>query len=245
MTRLERIFAWLGGVLFVASLVLTLWWYFIFLGRLRSPAGWPPLVFDAVLFTVFAFHHTVFARDGVKAAMRRVVPERLLRSVYVWTASVLLTLLCLLWQPIGGTMYHDTGIAAFLHAAIQGAGFSLIFLAVRAIDPLDLSGIKHVMEAEHPPRSSNGAKATDMKATETLQVTGPYQLVRHPLYLGWMLFVFGAANMSVDRFTFAVISSLYLVIAIPFEERSLVAVFGDQYSKYQDRVRWRVIPYVY
>ena len=79
----------------------------------------------------------------------------------------------------------------------------------------------------------------------TLQITGPYRFVRHPLYLGWILIVFAPANMTGDRFTFAVISSAYLLVAIPWEERSLEATFGDAYAHYRQQVRSRVIPYVY
>src|SRR5712692_2577406 len=79
----------------------------------------------------------------------------------------------------------------------------------------------------------------------TLQINGPYRLVRHPLYLGWMLTVFGAAHMTGDRVAFAVITSLYLVIAIPWEERSLERTFGDAYRQYKGEVRWKAIPYVF
>jgi protein-S-isoprenylcysteine O-methyltransferase Ste14 len=78
-----------------------------------------------------------------------------------------------------------------------------------------------------------------------LQTTGPYRLVRHPLYLGWMLVVFAPANMTGDRLFFAVITSAYLIAAIPWEERSLVKAFGETYVRYKEQVRSRVIPYVY
>jgi protein-S-isoprenylcysteine O-methyltransferase Ste14 len=103
----------------------------------------------------------------------------------------------------------------------------LTFRGVRAIDPLELAGIR-----------TSGT-------TTVLQVTGPYRLVRHPLYLGWMLMAFGAAHMTGDRLTFAAISTLYVLIAIPFEERSLVRTFGTQYEDYRRNVRWRVVPYLY
>jgi protein-S-isoprenylcysteine O-methyltransferase Ste14 len=65
------------------------------------------------------------------------------------------------------------------------------------------------------------------------------------VYLGWVLFVFGAPNMTADRLAFAVISSAYLVIAVPWEERSLRKSFGRAYEDYERTVRWRIIPYVY
>ena len=57
--------------------------------------------------------------------------------------------------------------------------------------------------------------------------------------------MFGAAHMTGDRLAFAVMSSAYLVVAIPMEERSLLRSFGDTYADYQRRVRWRIVPYLY
>jgi hypothetical protein len=229
MTRLERPFVWIGGAWFVASLVLTAWWYATFLGRGQLFAGWPPLMYDATLFSVFALHHSALARPASQASLSRVVPDRMLRSVYVWTASLLLILVCLLWRPIGGDLFHVAGARALAHAVVQLSGLALIALSVRAIDPLELAGIRRPGTA----------------GPSALQITGPYRLVRHPLYLGWMLIVFGAAHMTGDRLAFASITSLYLVIAIPWEERSLERTFGDAYRRYQVDVRWRAIPYVF
>ena len=79
-----------------------------------------------------------------------------------------------------------------------------------------------------------------------LQVAGPYRLVRHPLYLGWILVVFGAAHMTGDRLAFAAITTLYLVVAIPWEERSLRArVRRATTSATCGTVRWRIIPFIY
>jgi protein-S-isoprenylcysteine O-methyltransferase Ste14 len=70
-------------------------------------------------------------------------------------------------------------------------------------------------------------------------------MVRHPLYFGWTLVVFGTPAMTADRLVFAIVSTAYLAIAIPFEERSLIRHFGQQYERYRGRVRWRMIPFVY
>ena len=84
-----------------------------------------------------------------------------------------------------------------------------------------------------------------MRSHRSFRVVGPYHWVRHPIYLGWLLIVFGVPHMTATRLTFAVISSVYLVVAIPFEERSLVEIFGDEYRRYQQVVRWRLIPGVW
>jgi len=224
---LERAFVWTGGLAFVGSLALTAWWFVVWLGRASAYAGWGPLLFDVLLFSVFALHHSILARPLVKTAVARIWPERLLRSLYVWVASLLLILVCLLWRSVGGDVFHDTGALAILHAFVQTAGVVLIGLSVRAIDALELAGIRRATKREN------------------LQITGPYHLVRHPLYLGWMLVVFGAAHLTGDRLAFAVISSLYLIMAVPWEERSLEREFGQEYLRYKQQVKWRIIPYLY
>ena len=65
--------------------------------------------------------------------------------------------------------------------------------------------------------------------------------MRHPIYLGWLLIVFGMPHMTATRLAFAVISSVYLIVAIPFEEPSLIDSFGDEYRRYRQIVRWRLI----
>jgi protein-S-isoprenylcysteine O-methyltransferase Ste14 len=222
-----RLFAWTGGGLFVLALARTAWLYGFELGRDGPFAGPGAVLIDLLLFTIFALHHSLFARDTIKRAIERVVPPRAIRSVYVWIASALLILVCEAWHQVGGSVYAAPAPLAWLLAAVQIAGFALTAVGVRAIDPLELAGI-------HPPRGD-----------ADLAVDGAYRLVRHPLYLGWMLMVFGSPHLTGDRLLFAAVSSLYLVVAIPWEERSLEAAFGDPYREYKRRVRWRVLPYVY
>jgi protein-S-isoprenylcysteine O-methyltransferase Ste14 len=224
--RFERIFAWAGGAAFITSLAILANWL-VSLGRPHPVGGWRPVAFDTVLFVVFAAHHSLLARASVQEAMRKVCPDRLLRTVYVWTASVLLVLVCWFWEPIGGQVYRITGWRTLVHTVVALAGLLLIVLSVRAIDALELAGIRKSHKASN------------------LQIVGPYRLVRHPLYLGWMLIVFAPANMTGDRLFFAAISSAYLIVAIPWEERSLEAAYGAAYAGYKRLVRSRVIPYLY
>jgi hypothetical protein len=236
MTGFDRAFVWTGGALFVGSLALWAWWYVVWLAASAPWGGWGTIVFNAALFTVFAGHHSLFARDGVKARLA-VIPRRLLRSVYVWIASLLLIAVCLLWRPVGGEVYRTSGAGAVALMLVQLAGVWIIAGAVSLIDPLELAGIRTPDETPGP-----GSTASKPSA---LQIAGPYRLVRHPIYLGWMLIVFGAAHMTGDRLAFAIISSFYLFVAVPWEERSLRQSFGASYDRYKEQVRWRIVPYVY
>src|SRR5262252_426233 len=229
LTFVRSLFVWAGGGAFVLALGVCAYSYAFTWGK---PAPFEPgaMAVDALLFTVFAVHHSVFARDQVKGWMAYGVPEPLLRSVYVWIESVLLITTCAAWRPVGGELYRHAGVLAVVHAASQLAGLAIIAQSVRAIDALELAGI-------HQPPA--------MSETVALQITGPYGWVRHPIYFGWLLLTFGAAHMTGDRLFFAVIAAVYLLIAMPFEERSLRTSFGERYVEYQRLVRYRLVPYVY
>jgi protein-S-isoprenylcysteine O-methyltransferase Ste14 len=229
---MTKLIAWLGGAWFVASLTLTAWWYFAASGQPRPFAGWTPLAIDTLLVTLFAGHHSLFAREPVKRALT-FIPAPLLRSSYVWVASLLLILVLLLWQPIGGTLYAVTGPSRIVNAVVQALGLIIIARSVSGLDPLELAGIRQVIAARNP------------EPFQALQISGPYRWVRHPLYLGWIVALFATARMTGDRLAFATLTSLYLVLAIPLEERSLRQSFGDDYARYAVRVPWRVFPYVY
>jgi protein-S-isoprenylcysteine O-methyltransferase Ste14 len=232
MNMLERWFRWLGGGLFIFSLLFTAAWYAFWLSHSFPFRGWRPLAFDWLLFSVFALHHSALARPSSKQALSRIVPDRLLRSVYVWVASLLLLTVAVLWRPVGGEIYRAAAPLSIPLVLLQLAGLWLIVRAVSLIDALELAGIRQPGAAGQPEAKG-------------LQTGGPYRLVRHPLYLGWMLVAFGSPHLTGDRLVFAAVSSLYLLIAMPWEERSLGETFGDAYTQYRQRVRWRILPYVY
>ena len=229
------IFAWLGAILFISSLFVLLHAYFVTFGHVppEGPAT-RPMLFDVVLFSVFALHHSVFARSAVKLWMTRLVSSVLERSVYTWIASLLLIAVILLWRPVPGQLYEFRGVWAAPFFAIQCIGLLLTVRGSSALGILDLAGVRQVRAA-----GDSG------QAHIALVTTGLYGFVRHPLYFSWLLVVFGTPHMTMTRLTFAVVSSAYLGLAIPFEERGLIRVFGDEYRRYQRQVRWRMLPGVY
>lgn len=229
-------FAWAGALLFVGALSFFLYAYLVRFGR---PAGegpaLGPIIVDFVLFSGFALHHSLFARTGLKAWVRRLVPVTLERSFYTWVASAFLLATCWWWRPVPGVLYVLPRWAGWLGLTAQAAGIVLTFAGSRAIDVLDLAGVRPVLLA----------KSRKFVAYVPLMTTGVYRIVRHPLYLGWALLVFGAPTMTATRAVFAIVSTAYLAIAIPWEERSLIDTFGDEYRQYQRGVRWRMVPFLY
>ena len=49
-----------------------------------------------------------------------------------------------------------------------------------------------------------------------------YKLVRHPLYIGWLIIFWAAPTMTVAHLVFALATTAYILIAIQLEERDLV-----------------------
>jgi protein-S-isoprenylcysteine O-methyltransferase Ste14 len=227
--------AWLGGAAFVVSLALFLYCYAVPFGTAQSHLVGVPALLDTAMFTIFALQHSVFARTGVKRAIARVVPAWFERSLFTWVASVLFIVVVLAWQPVDGVIYRLSNGWQWPGYAAQIVGILLTIRGSSAIDVLDLAGIRPVMDARRlaEPRHV------------PLETRGVYGLVRHPLYFGWALVVFGAPLMTGTRAVFALVSTLYLAIAIPFEERALIHVFGDAYRAYQQRTRWRMFPGVW
>lgn len=221
-------FVWIGALLFVVSLGS---FAFVYGYQLRLPAPsttpvWPAVLVNVGLFTAFALHHSIMARTGAKAWLTRHVPAELERSVYVWVASVMFLAVCWWWQPLPGLAWRIDGPLRWVAYAIPLAGLILTERSARIIGIWELAGVRQARQA----------------APVEFKVTGPFGLVRHPIYFGWVLLVFGMPDMTYSRLLFAVVSTAYLVAAIPWEEASLVEAFGEQYRAYQRQVRSRLLP---
>lgn len=230
-----RLFAWLGAVLFLAALGWCGWSFAVRWGMYPLDARlWPAALHNTALFSAFALHHSLFARLGIRDRVRRITGPAVERSVYVWLASLLLLTVCWLWEPVLGVWWQVRGAGAWDGRIVQALGVLFTLAGARAIDVRELAGLRQVAA---PTRTSG--------MPTVFKTTGVYGLVRHPIYLGWLLMVFGEPTMTATRGVFAVVSTLYLVIAIPLEERSLAATAGPAYAEYRRAVRSRLIPFIW
>lgn len=229
-------FAWCGALVFVVSLSWFLYSYIVRFSRVSGDTDFArPIIINTAIFTVFALHHSVFARAGAKEWLRRVIHPSVVRSIYTWIASLLFIAVCSAWALVPGVTYRVPSPWSWLGYAAQIAGVLLTIQGSKGLDVLDLAGVRQILKA----------RATATSRHVPLLTTGVFRVVRHPIYLGWALFVFGAPTMTATRFVFAIVSTAYVAIAIPLEERGLVREFGPGYEDYRRQVRWRMIPGVY
>lgn len=230
-----RFFRAAGALLFVVSLAYFFIAYLTSFGVVTSDRDTARAVtWNVTIFTLFAVHHSIFARAGIRRWVAQTVPAELERSVYVWIASLLFIAVCAWWRPVAGFAWQTRDLAAWVLLAVQVTGIGVTLLSAVFLDFRELSGLRE------PPR---GPVFQDSE-TE-FKTAGPYGWVRHPIYAGWFLFVWGASTMTMTRLTFAIVSCLYLLIAIPIEERTMRSQAGDAYGRYMARVRWRLLPGVY
>ncbi len=215
--RLTRAVAWLGGAAFAGSLAYCAYFFVVTLQQAPpwtgAGAAARAVLADVGLFALFAAPHSLLARPRLKRRIVALVGSKRERPLYVWSASLLLVLTCAAWQPVPGVLPSLTGPLAWLLYAVQLAGILLTAVSARVIDPLELAGIRQIDQPQ---------------ALAPIQARGPYRWVRHPIYLGWMLIVFATPRPTMSHLLFAVISSAYLAIAIPWEERSLIDTFGEE-----------------
>lgn len=230
-----RAVAWSGALAFAASLAYFVYTFTTEFGETDSAvvSSTARITWNVALFTIFALHHSVFARTGVREWVGRVCSPELERSLYVWIASVLFFLVCAAWQPVPGIAWSATGHVRWLLRFVQLAGLWLILRSAVALDVFDLAGIRQL------------SAHRELAAGSEFKTAGPYGWVRHPIYAGWCLFVFAAAPMTLTRLIFAVISGAYLLIGIQLEERSLRRLPDGSYARYAAAVPWKLIPRIF
>ncbi|HZF16734.1 MAG TPA: isoprenylcysteine carboxylmethyltransferase family protein [Steroidobacteraceae bacterium] len=233
---LRRAFIFIYGLASYAVFFATFLYAIGFIGNFlvpRSIDGVPQvgliqaLLVDLGLLMLFAVQHSVMARPAFKRVFTRLIPESAERSTYVLASSAALIALFYYWQPIGGQIWNVTdptwrgvlyGVYAF--------GWLLLLYVTFLINHFDLFGLRQVwLELVDRPYTDVGFKMPAL-----------YRLVRHPLYIGWLVIFWATPSMSATHLLFAIATTGYILVAIQLEEHDLEAQLGADYRDYKRRV---------
>lgn len=233
---MSKVMSLLFAVVAYAIFLATFLYLIAFVGNLplvpitvdRGPAAPSAvaLVVNLALISLFGVQHSVMARQGFKQVWTRVVPKSSERSVYVIAASVALIVLFAFWRPIEGLVWNVSGSFAYVIWALFALGWLIVLLSTFLINHFELFGLQ---QAWFHVRGREAAAPQFRKPLF-------YKFVRHPLYAGFFLAFWATPQMTHGHLLLALGMSAYMLIAIRYEERDLVGLFGSQYDEYRQRV---------
>lgn len=230
-----RLAAFLFGILAYLVFLLSFLYAVGFVGdfivprSIDSPAGAfsaTALLVDLGLLGIFALQHSVMARPGFKRGWTRIVPQPIERSTYVLFASLALILLFWQWRAMSAVLWQAHGFGRTLLLGVFCLGWLTVLFSTFLVNHFELFGLRQVTSYLRGRPCEPGGFVTPLL----------YKLVRHPIYLGFLLAFWGAPVMTQGHLLFALGTSAYMVIAIQFEERDLMDFFGDSYRQYRRRV---------
>jgi protein-S-isoprenylcysteine O-methyltransferase Ste14 len=231
-----RILAFVYGVVAYVFFLGTFLYAIGFVGTILVPKSMdsgaagpflPSLAIDALLLGIFAIQHSTMARPAFKRWSRRLIPQPIERSTYVLLASLALLLLFWQWQPLGGVIWQVEDEAARVALRmVFWTGWVTVLVTTFLIDHFDLFGLRQVYLYLRGREYSAIAFRTP----------GPYNVVRHPLYVGFLLAFWATPTMTATHLVFAAATTAYILIATQLEEHDLIAHYGETYRTYRKRV---------
>lgn len=232
----KRIFVFLYGVtcylVFFATFLYAIGW----VGNLMVPKSIDSgvtgslgmaLLVNTGLLGLFAVQHSVMARPWFKRAWTRIVPEPAERPTYVLFSSLALIAMFVFWEPMGGVIWNvenPSGRAGMY--ALYFGGWLLLLGVTFMINHFDLFGLRQ------PYLYLRGQEYTPLP----FRTPALYKHVRHPIYLAWMIIFWSTPKMTAAHLVFAVATTVYMLVAIRWEENDLVTSFGAKYRDYRKTV---------
>ena len=181
-------------------------------------------IIDVALIALFGLQHSVMARPHFKAWWTKIVPPPIERSIFVLAASLALIILFLCWRPIDIVVWDVRN--PILHDLIWilfWAGWATVLVSTFLINHFELFGLQQAwchVRGREPTKPE-------------LRQPGFYRWVAHPLYSGFVLAFWAAPQMTAGHLLLAAGVSIYMLIAIRYEEHDLTDLFGDEYRRYR------------
>jgi protein-S-isoprenylcysteine O-methyltransferase Ste14 len=195
-------------------------------GGFSTTTGAAMLV-DIGLILVFGLQHSIMARAGWKRVLTRVVPAALERATYVLASSAALVLLVWQWRPLPApvwTVGHPAAVVGLW--VINALGWLGVPVASFMIDHFDLFGLKQAFAGFRRVSLQRRGFVTPLL----------YRYIRHPIMTSVLVGLWVSPRMTAGHLLLSVGMSVYILIGVHFEERSLIRELGERYVRYQAEV---------
>lgn len=181
-----------------------------------------------LLWLVYGALHSVLADNKVKQFFEQKMGKgyRLYRLLYNLLALLFLVgILAYQLTLPADRLWEFDGRIHLVGNVLKYGGLLIVLIAISGYNLKEFSGLAF------SPRNANAGSGT-------LKTSGLLRYVRHPIYIGTLLFIWGlfVEEASVRNLIMAVCITVYVRIGIVFEERKLVAEFGESYLEYRQRV---------
>jgi protein-S-isoprenylcysteine O-methyltransferase Ste14 len=191
-----------------------------------GPIGEAVLI-NTALLSLFVLQHSIMARKPFKRWLKQIIPASIERSTYVLLASIILILVFWQWRPIPIIVWQVKNPAVqIVLFGLATLGWITAFLSTFLINHFELFGLQQVLlnligRKESAPR---------------FRTPFLYRIVRHPLYLGFILAFWATPVMTAGHLLFCAVTTTYILLGIALEERDLIELFGDEYIRYRHQV---------
>ena len=232
MTRIASLlYASISYALFLSSFLYSIAWLGGFLVPKTIDSGpvsptATAVIMNLLLLTAFALQHSVMARPAFKRWWTQLVSPPIERATYVLLSSLLLFAICLGWRALPQVVWQVEGTAAAIVWALFATGWLIVLLSTFMISHFELFGLRQAW------LHARGRAYTTPHYVERFF----YRIVRHPLMLGFLIAFWSAPTMSVGHLLFSAVTTAYILVALQFEERDLLAEHGASYASYRERV---------
>ena len=179
-------------------------------------------LFFAVLFMLFVLIRVRWHSAWADTERRQIYNRR-----ETITASIFS--LCLLFAHVGwlsGAFPETVELTQNIETMVQGIGLVLMAIGVR------------LLHRVHAVLGENFSPKLELRESHTLVMSGPYSLVRHPMYTSGFSFLIGAGLLSTNIWVLLpplLSFTMLVVLRLKDEEHMLAERFGEQWKAYQKR----------